>query len=35
MKHTLFHREDRQLTYKAVHTQPLSVDYIKPQKRVY
>ncbi|MCG9081215.1 succinate dehydrogenase flavoprotein subunit [Laribacter hongkongensis] len=35
MKHTLFHRESRQLTYKAVHTQPLSVDYIKPQKRVY
>ena len=35
MKHTLFHREGRQLTYKAVHTQPLSVDYIKPQKRVY
>ena len=35
MKHTLFHREGCQLTYKAVHTQPLSVDYIKPQKRVY
>ena len=35
MKHTLYHREGSKLTYKAVHNQPLTVDYIKPQKRVY
>jgi len=35
MKHTLFYSEANRLTYKPVHNQPLSVDYIKPQKRVY
>ncbi|AVY93074.1 MULTISPECIES: succinate dehydrogenase flavoprotein subunit [Microvirgula] len=35
MKHTLYHREGQKLTYKAVHTKPLTVDYIQPQKRVY
>ncbi|MDR3413659.1 MAG: succinate dehydrogenase flavoprotein subunit [Formivibrio sp.] len=35
MKHTLYDGKARQLTYKPVHTQPLSVEYIAPQKRVY
>lgn len=37
MKHTLFHSKAQggELTYKPVHTKPLSVDYIEPQKRVY
>lgn len=35
MKHTLYDGQTRQLSYKAVHTKPLSVDYIAPQKRVY
>ncbi len=35
MKHTLYDGKQRALTYKAVHTQPLTVDYIAPQKRVY
>lgn len=35
MKHTLFYSADNSLKYKPVHTQPLTVDYIKPAKRVY
>lgn len=35
MKHTLWHAADNSLTYKEVHTKPLTVDYIKPAKRVY
>lgn len=35
MKHTLYHPQDGSLTYKPVHTKPLSVDYIEPKKRVY
>lgn len=35
MKHTLYFSADQSLTYKPVHTQPLTVDYIEPAKRVY
>jgi succinate dehydrogenase / fumarate reductase flavoprotein subunit len=35
MKHTLYYRENQRLEYKQVHTQPLTVDYIPPAKRVY
>lgn len=35
MKHTLYYAKDHSLTYKPVHTKPLTVDYIKPAKRVY
>lgn len=35
MKHSLFYSDGNRLEYKAVHTKPLSVDYIKPAKRVY
>ncbi len=35
MKHTLFHPENNSLSYKPVHTQPLTVEYIEPAKRVY
>ena len=35
MKHTMYSREGFKLTYKPVHNQPLTVDYIAPQKRVY
>ena len=35
MKHTLFYSADNRLTYKPVHTKPLTVDYIEPAKRVY
>ncbi|GGP19731.1 succinate dehydrogenase flavoprotein subunit [Silvimonas iriomotensis] len=35
MKHTLYDGQKRSLSYKPVHTQPLSVEYIAPQKRVY
>ncbi|MBB5190259.1 succinate dehydrogenase / fumarate reductase flavoprotein subunit [Silvimonas terrae] len=35
MKHTLYDGQNRTLSYKPVHTQPLSVEYIAPQKRVY
>lgn len=35
MKHTLFYSEGNRLDYKPVHTKPLTVDYIKPAKRVY
>ncbi|MBH5329771.1 succinate dehydrogenase flavoprotein subunit [Eikenella sp. S3360] len=35
MKHSLFYSADNRLAYKPVHTQPLTVDYIKPAKRVY
>jgi len=35
MKHSLFYTEDNRLAYKPVHTQPLTVEYIKPAKRVY
>lgn len=35
MKHSLYFREGNRLMYKTVHTQPLTVDYIEPQKRVY
>ena len=35
MKHTMYSREGFKLNYKPVHNQPLTVDYIAPQKRVY
>ena len=35
MKHTLYHSNTNTLSYKPVHTKPLSVEYIKPAKRVY
>ncbi|WP_434778682.1 succinate dehydrogenase flavoprotein subunit [Neisseria sp. Ec49-e6-T10] len=35
MKHTFYYSEGNKLIYKPVHTKPLTVDYIKPQKRVY
>lgn len=35
MKHTLYYAADQSLKYKPVHTKPLSVEYIKPAKRVY
>lgn len=35
MKHTLYDAKTGSLSYKPVHTQPLSVDYIPPAKRVY
>lgn len=35
MKHTLYFAEDQHLSYKPVHTKPLSVEYIKPAERVY
>ncbi|WP_037588596.1 succinate dehydrogenase flavoprotein subunit [Stenoxybacter acetivorans] len=35
MKHTLYFAEGQRLTYKPVHTKPLSVEYIEPAKRVY
>ncbi|QOG40544.1 succinate dehydrogenase flavoprotein subunit [Neisseria gonorrhoeae] len=35
MKHTLYHSDTNTLSYKPVHTKPLSVEYIKPTKRVY
>ncbi|MCX7207239.1 MAG: succinate dehydrogenase flavoprotein subunit [Proteobacteria bacterium] len=35
MKHTMFDGKTRTLSYKPVHTKPLTVDYIEPQKRVY
>lgn len=35
LKHTLYFKQDDRLVYKEVHNEPLTVDYIKPQKRVY
>ncbi len=35
MKHTLYTGSDRSLSYKAVHTKPLSVDYIPPKERTF
>ncbi|MBI3145825.1 MAG: succinate dehydrogenase flavoprotein subunit [Pseudogulbenkiania sp.] len=35
MKHTLYYGENRSLTYKPVHTKPLSVDYIPPKERTF
>ncbi|MDO5687551.1 MAG: succinate dehydrogenase flavoprotein subunit [Neisseria sp.] len=35
MKHTMYHADTNSLTYKPVHTKPLTVDYIEPAKRVY
>ena len=35
MKHSLFYTADNRLSYKPVHTEPLTVEYIKPAKRVY
>lgn len=35
MKHTLYYGEDRRLTYKPVHTKPLSVEYIAPKVRTF
>lgn len=35
MKHSLYYSEGNRLEYKAVHIKPLSVEYIKPAKRVY
>lgn len=34
MKHTLYHADGR-LSYKPVHTKPLTVEYIAPKERVY
>jgi succinate dehydrogenase / fumarate reductase flavoprotein subunit len=35
MRHTLYYSEGRKLVYKAVHTKPMTVEYIPPAKRVY
>ncbi len=35
MKHTFFYSHTNDLTYKPVHTKPLTVEYIEPAKRVY
>ena len=35
MKHTLYYTDKKQVVYKDVHTEPLTVDYIPPVKRVY
>ena len=35
MKHTLYHSDTNTLSYKPVHTKPLTVEYIQPAKRVY
>ncbi|MFH4354570.1 MAG: succinate dehydrogenase flavoprotein subunit [Neisseriaceae bacterium] len=35
MKHSLYHAHTDSLSYKPVHTQPLTVEYIQPAKRVY
>lgn len=35
MKHTLYYADTQTLSYKPVHTDPLTVEYIKPAKRVY
>ena len=34
-KHTLYYKEERQLSYKPVHTEPLTVDSVPPAARVY
>ncbi|WP_137938724.1 succinate dehydrogenase flavoprotein subunit [Chitinivorax sp. B] len=34
-KHTLYYAADRSLTYKPVHTQPLTVEHIPPIKRTF
>ncbi|GAB3264812.1 succinate dehydrogenase flavoprotein subunit [Chitinimonas naiadis] len=35
MKHSLFYNNDRHLSYKPVHTKPLTVDYIPPKERTF
>ena len=35
MKHTLFDSATRTLSYKPVHTKPLSVEYIPPKERTF
>lgn len=35
MKHSLYNTQTKTLSYKPVHTKPLTVEYIKPAKRVY
>ncbi|MBV1777307.1 succinate dehydrogenase flavoprotein subunit [Burkholderiaceae bacterium DAT-1] len=35
MKHSLFYCNERRLTYKPVHTKPLTVDYIPPKERTF
>ena len=35
MKHTLYYGDDRRLTYKPVHTKPLTVEYIAPKVRTF
>ncbi len=35
MKHSFYHADTNSLTYKPVHTKPLTTEYIKPAKRVY
>ncbi len=35
MKHTLYYSNGNRLEYKEVHTNPLTVEYIPPAKRVY
>ncbi|MEW9899167.1 succinate dehydrogenase flavoprotein subunit [Chitinivorax sp. PXF-14] len=35
MKHTLYHAADRSLSYKPVHTKPLTVEYIPPKERTF
>ena len=35
LKHTLYHREDDQISYREVQLQPLSVETFKPKPRTY
>jgi succinate dehydrogenase / fumarate reductase flavoprotein subunit len=35
MKHTLFDSASRTLSYKPVHTKPLTVEYIPPVVRTF
>ncbi|HKJ87636.1 MAG TPA: succinate dehydrogenase flavoprotein subunit, partial [Gammaproteobacteria bacterium] len=35
LRHTLFYREGRRLTYKPVRMQPLTVESFPPKERVY
>jgi len=35
LRHTLYHREGRQVEYKPVRTKPLTVDSFPPRERVY
>lgn len=35
MKHTMYYKQNSKIIYKPVRTEPISVEYIKPAKRVY